>query len=148
MARPTKFNDSISELIVSLYEEGKTDAQVAEIVGVCEKTLNNWKGKHPEFLQALKRSKQAADELVEASLFRRAVGYSHKAVKILAHEGQSWEHEYLEHYPPDTTAAIFWLKNRQPDKWREKMPGEENQININLTLADKMAKARARAQKK
>lgn len=134
--------------MIALYQAGKTDIQVAEVIGVCEKTINNWKGKHPEFLQALRESKQIADELVEASLFSRAVGYSHPEERVFQNEGIIVTHDTIKQYPPDTTAAIFWLKNRQPDKWREKMPGEETQININLTLADKMAKARARAVKK
>lgn len=113
---------------MELATQGKTDVQISEIIGICEKTLNIWKNKHPEFLQSLKEAKQAADELVEASLFRRATGYSHKAVKIFQYEGVIVTHEYEEQYPPDTAAAIFWLKNRQPKNWRDdkhlQLPGE------------------------
>lgn len=119
--------------MVQLYAEGKTDKQVAEIVGVCEKTLNNWKGKHPEFLQALRKSKQIADDLVAASLFSRAVGYSHEEEKVFCHEGCIITHDTIKQYPPDVTAAIFWLKNRQPKQWREKQPGEADVIINNVT---------------
>jgi hypothetical protein len=55
------------------------------------------------------------------SLYHRACGYSHKAVKIFQHGGQTIEHEYIERYPPDTAAAIIWLKNRRPQEWRDRM---------------------------
>lgn len=118
--RPTKFNVSLQQKILELAKEGKTNEQIAEFIGISVQTLRNWRGKNQDFMLALKSAKGVADELVEASLFQRAIGYSHKAVKIMSHEGDSWEHEYTERYPPDTTAAIFWLKNRKPDEWRDK----------------------------
>lgn len=147
MARPSGFNDALKETMLGLYAEGKTDEQVAEIVGVHVKTIFNWKGKHPTFLQALRKMKQAADELVEASLFSRAIGYSHPEEKVFCHEGRIVTHETVKQYPPDTQAAILWLKNRQPERWREKL-ADENQVNINITLAERMAKARARVGEK
>lgn len=118
--RPTKFNEIISEKIMSLAEQGKTDEEIADIVGISSRTLRTWKHDKPGFLPSLKEAKYAADQLVEASLFRRAIGYTHKAVKMFQHEGLVIKEEYEEHYPPDTTAAIFWLKNRQPADWRDK----------------------------
>ena len=93
---------------------------MAEFFKVSEQTLNSWKHKHPRFLESLKRGKALADARVAESLFRRATGYSHPAVKIFQHNGKTIEHHFTEQYPPDTTAAIFWLKNRQPEAWREK----------------------------
>lgn len=125
--RPTKFNETLSVKILELVEAGKTDAQIAQIIGISRKTFVNWKSAQPDFLLALKVSKQAADELVEASLFHRAVGYKHKATKIMATQwGGVIKEDYIEQYPPDTTAAIFWLKNRQPDKWRDKTEVEHS----------------------
>lgn len=60
-----------------------------------------------------------ADDLVEASLFSRAVGYSHPDEKLYLIDNKIERAKTTKHYAPDTTAAIFWLKNRQPDKWRE-----------------------------
>ena len=59
---------------------------------------------------------------MERSLFQRAVGYSHKAVKIFMPQGRDAPvyADFIEHFPPDPTSMIFWLKNRQPDKWRDK----------------------------
>lgn len=119
MARPSKFNEALKEKMLDLYKRGKTDDQVAEIIGVCQKTINNWKHKHPNFLQSLREMKFVADNLVEASLFGRAVGYTHPEEKIFLRDGKVKRVETKKHYPPDTTAAIFWLKNRQPEKWRE-----------------------------
>lgn len=124
--RPSKFNDKIADKIIKLAEEGKTEEQISEIIGVHVNTLRNWKGKHPEFLWAIREAKLTADELVEASLFSRAVGYSHPEVKVFCQDGQIIEHVVQKHYPPEVQAQQFWLKNRRPDEWREKQPGEDD----------------------
>ena len=105
---------------------GSTDSDLAAAFEVSEVTINNWKKAHPEFSLALKKGKELADAEVADKLFKRATGYSHQAVKIVANANTGQEHivPYTEHYPPDTTAAIFWLKNRQRDKWRDKVDTE------------------------
>lgn len=143
----SQFNDALQEQMIALFEEGKTEEQVADIIGVSSRTIRAWKGKHKTFLPALRKAKQVADNLVEAALFSRAVGYSHPEEKIFcSKDGDIVRADTVRQYPPDTAAAIIWLKNRQPEKWREKMPGED-QINITISLADRMAKARARGRK-
>lgn len=119
--RPTTFNSRIATTIAVLAEEGKTDEEIAKKIGVNVHTLKNWKGEYADLVTALKDSRSVADGLVEATLFQRACGYSAPAVKVFydAKTGQVIEHHYIEHYPPDTTACIFWLKNRQPKKWRD-----------------------------
>lgn len=99
---------------------GATDRDIADFFEVSESTLNNWKLKHPALLESLKRSKDEADALVEQSLFRRAMGYTHPATKFFQAGGSILREDYVEHYPPDATSMIFWLKNRQPDRWRDK----------------------------
>lgn len=119
--RPTKYRAEYAVQAATLCRLfGATDDQLAVYFGVSEKTVNTWKEKHPEFLQSLKDSKPAADEQVEAALFRRALGYDHAAVKILVVDGEVRKVPYRERYAPDTTAAIFWLKNRKPEQWRDK----------------------------
>lgn len=132
--RPTKFNEAIREKLIALAEAGKTNEQMAEIIGVHVRTIENWQGKHPEFMWALKEAKQIADDLVEASLFSRAVGYSYKSVKIFSYEGDTFEHEYVEHHPPSEVACIFWLKNRQPDQWRADPKNEEPPTQPTITF--------------
>lgn len=134
LGRPTKFNEKIKEKILELAQKGKTDEDIAEIIGVHVNTLRNWKGAFPDLLWALKESKQVADDLVEASLFSRAVGYSHREEKVFCHEGMIVTHEVTKHYPPDTTAAIFWLKNRKPNEYRDK-----REISGTLKLEDLVA---------
>lgn len=126
--RPSKFNEQISEKIISLATQGKTNEQIAEIIGVHVRTLENWQSAKGDFLWAVKEAKQAADDLVEAALFSRAVGYSHKSVKVFfdSKSLRTVEHEMTENYAPDTTAAIFWLKNRRPEEWREKTEVEHS----------------------
>lgn len=128
--RKSTFNDKIGETIARLVKDGKTEEDIAQVIGVSRRTLNNWKGKHPELLYAVRESRLAADELVEASLFSRALGYSHPETKYFCHEGAVITEEAVKHYPPDTQAAMFWLRNRQPDRWREKTEGD---VNVNQT---------------
>lgn len=124
--RPSKFDPAFVEQAQKLALMGATDKQMADFWGVSEQTLNTWKHTHPEFLESLKAGKLIADGTVVQSLYRRANGYSHGAVKILQYEGAPVIVPYTEHYPPDTTAAIFWLKNRQPALWRDKVEVDQN----------------------
>lgn len=124
--RPTVFNEVVQEKILALAKQGATDVELAEAIGVSDRTIRYWKVQHADFFPALKECKDLADQMVEASLFQRACGYSHPAEKILTNfnrftgEVEVERVQYIEHYPPDTVAAIFWLKNRQPERWREK----------------------------
>ena len=122
--RPTKYLREYADQAEKLARLGLTDFEIAQYFGVCERTIYNWKNEHPEFLQAVNVPKKVADDRVVRSLYHRAVGYSHNAVKIFQHQGTPVEVPYVEHVPPDTTAAIFWLKNRDPENWREKVAHE------------------------
>jgi len=118
--RKTSYKPEFTVMAKKLAMLGLTDAEMAGVFEVTEKTFNTWKKKFIEFSTALKKGKAIADAQVAKKLFERATGYEHKAVKFFQFEGQVITQEYTERYPPDTTAAIFWLKNRQADKWRDK----------------------------
>ena len=118
--RPSKFDERFIDEAEKLALLGATDANLSDFFKISLATLDNWKKQHPKFLEALKRGKSIADGDVAQSLYRRATGYSHEAVKIFNDQGQPMVVPFTEHYPPDTTAAIFWLKNRRPDLWRDK----------------------------
>lgn len=107
---------------------GHTDKEIADFFEVSEQTLNSWKTKYPSFLESLKDGKDRADYNVAEKLYHRAMGYSHEAVKIVADAKTGAQHivPYTEHYPPDTVAAIFWLKNRQKAHWRDKQDHEHS----------------------
>lgn len=125
MARPSKYKEEFAEQAYKLCLLGATDKQLADFFGIDEATLNRWKDKYTEFCESLKAGKDQADAVIAQSLYHRAKGYSHNAVKFFANNGIVTDQaDYIEHYPPDTTACIFWLKNRQRDKWRDKTENE------------------------
>lgn len=119
MGRPSKFKNEFIEKARSMCEGGATDIELADAFGVDISTLYRWKATIPEFREAQKIAKVVADERVERSLFARATGYEHPEVDIRVVDGVIVETPIRKFYPPDTTAAIFWLKNRQPEAWRD-----------------------------
>lgn len=132
VGRPTKFDEGRLDGIRLMARRGFTDEEMALVLGVDESTLNRWKKKHPEFCKSLKEWKSHADGNVERSLYERALGYSHPDTKArwvetselidgqVVKSGRWVYAELTKHYPPDTTACIFWLKNRQPEHWRDR----------------------------
>ena len=132
--RKSSFKQEYIQLAENYALLGATDAEMADFFGVSEQTLNTWKKKYPEFLESLKKGKAVADANVASRLYSRAIGYDAKATKFATNEGKITDKvEYIEHYPPDTTADIFWLKNRQPGKWRDKKE-VENQVKLSDEL--------------
>ena len=131
VGRPSQYREEYNEQARKLCLLGATDKELADFFGVSVVTLNNWKSQVPEFLSSIKEGKEIADATVADRLFKRATGYEHKAVKIVADAKTGMDHtvEYIERYPPETTACIFWLKNRQKDKWRDR-------VDTTLTGAD------------
>lgn len=100
---------------------GYTLVEIGELLGVCEKTIDTWKNTHVEFATALETGRRDADLEVVNSLYYRAKGYSHPAVKIfMTKEGDIVEAPYTEHFPPDTKAAMYWLGNRDPKRWKDR----------------------------
>ena len=86
-----------------------------------EATINRWKLAHPEFRESIKRAKEGADCQVAAALFQRAIGFSHPDVHISNYQGGVTVTPITKHYPPDPVSGIFWLKNRQPHLWRDRV---------------------------
>jgi len=103
---------------------GATDKDLADFFEVSETTINNWKNQHPEFLESIKRGKEVADANVAKSLYDRAMGYEHPEVHVSNYQGAITLTPLVKRYPPDTTAGIFWMKNRQPDKWSDRRQTE------------------------
>lgn len=118
--RPSKYKPEYAEQASKLCFLGATDEMLADFFHVSVPTLNKWKKDYPDFLKSLKESKDLLDSKVEHSLFERAMGYKHNEDKIFNNNGEPLIVPTVKHYPPDTTAMIFWLKNRQPEKWRDK----------------------------
>lgn len=120
--RPTDFKPEFVDQARKLCEFGATDTEIADFFRVSDRTIYRWQIKYPEFCQALKVGKGAADDRVERALYHRATGYTFDAVKIFMPAGakKPVHAKYREHVPPDTTSMIFWLKNRKPDEWRDR----------------------------
>lgn len=122
--RKSEYRDEYSKQAYKLCLLGATDKQLADFFGVSERTVNTWKRQYPDFLRSLKEGKREADAKVAESLYHRAIGYECKATKFATFNGKITDtKDYIEHYPPDPTSIIFWLKNREPALWRDK-PGD------------------------
>lgn len=117
--RPSKFKPEFIAQAEKLCKLGATDIEMADFFAVDVRTLYRWKGENEQFCQALKAGKEEADDRVERSLFARANGYEHEEVDIRVVANAIVKTDIRKYYPPDTTAAIFWLKNRKPAQWRE-----------------------------
>lgn len=116
-------------LLAGWARRGLTDAEICEKIGLHVATLWEWKKKYPDTIgEALKSGKEVADIIVENSLFRRATGYRIKEVTYKADsDGNLVAVSAVEKdVPPDTTAQIFWLKNRCPDRWRDRRKEAES----------------------
>ena len=118
---PTKYNPLYHPQVVYwMANAGLTDEQIAKEFKIVKKTIYAWRRKYPDFDLAMAEGKRAPDERVERTLYQRAIGYSCPEDKIMQYEGKPIIVHTIRHYPPDVVAQIFWLKNRQPDKWRDK----------------------------
>ena len=117
--QPTSYRPKYDEQVFQLCALGAIDREIADFFNVSESTVNNWKQGHPQFLESLKKGKLLADTNVAHALYQRAIGYSHPDVHISQFEGRAIETKITKYYPPDTTACIFWPKNRRPDLWRD-----------------------------
>jgi hypothetical protein len=124
--RPTAYKAEYVEQAHKFCLLGADNARLAQLFGVAVPTIDKWIKEKPDFSCAVKEGRDIADANVGKSLYQRALGYEHKEEKIFLHEGQPVVVETVKHYPPDTRAAEFWLKNRQRDKWREKQEIEHS----------------------
>jgi transposase-like protein len=127
-----KYDPDITPEIAEQYaRDGLINKEIADKLGISTSTLYNWQKKHVEFLEALKKGKQVVDAKVEKALLKRALGYDYEEIKVTVNEsGQKRVEKTKKQVKPDTTAQIFWLKNRLPDKWRDKHEIDQNINNI------------------
>lgn len=126
MARPSKFQEEFIPQAEKLCKLGATDMEVADFFEVDVRTVYRWKAENEAFCQALKAGKDVADERVERSLYARANGYEHDETDIRVVGGAIVQTPIRKYYPPDTTACIFWLKNRRAGEWRDKVEQEHS----------------------
>lgn len=114
-------------LIEGWARDGLTDEQIAKNMNINPATLYDWKNKYPKFSEALKKGKEIIDYQVENALLKRALGYDYQEEKVEVSEKDGRKViQVIKHVPADTTAQIFWLKNRRPDKWRDKPENKDS----------------------
>lgn len=114
-------------LLKGWARDGLTDEQIAHNMGVSAATLYNWKREHLEIFEALKKGKEVVDYQVENALLKRALGYDYQEEKVEISEKDGKKvTQTIKHVPADTTAQIYWLKNRRPDKWRDKPENKDS----------------------
>ena len=119
--RPTKYKVEYDDLARGIFELGATEEEAAKILKVSVPTFEEWKKRHPKFLKAIIEGKDSFDvRMVEGALKHRALGYTHDEEKVFCAHGEITTHTVKKHYPPDTAAALFWLRNRDRDRWKDK----------------------------
>lgn len=129
--------------------DGLIDKQIAEDkIGINEATLCRWKEKFPQIMHALKRGKEVVDREVESALLKRALGYETvETIEEPVKDKETGEikmevtKRIVKQVVPDTTAQIFWLKNRKPDEFRDKRDVE---LSGNVDFSSVISKARER----
>ena len=118
--------------------DGLTDKQIAENIGVAYSTFRDWIKRFPALTAPLKRGKEVIDRQVENALLKRALGYEYvETTKELTDLGLTVTKQVTKQVAPDTTAQIFWLKNRKPKEWRDKKETEvTGNLNVNNPFSD------------
>lgn len=152
--RPTKYRQEFVALAEELCLLGATDKELAAECGVDEATLHRWKKKHPEFRDTIARAKRPTDGKVARALRDRALGAEwteEVAIKVKEVEYEEGKRvrevervevvELRKAAPPDTNAASLWLRNRDPERWRDR---HELEVNDQSSLAEKLRAARER----
>lgn len=138
---PAKYNKKMARKIYMLATIGLTQPQMAVQLDMSVNTLSNWLHKRPECKEAYQKGKLIHDTSVQETLLKRALGYSYEEVSI--HEGvdsigrpYSRTSKVIKHVQPDTTAMIFWLKNRHRDQWNDVQQHQiQSKVDVNITNA-------------
>lgn len=136
-------------LVQGWARDGLNDEQIAKNIGIAVRTYYEWQERFPQFRQAIKKGKAPVDIQVENALLKRALGYEYEETITEieeVEEGRQKKHvrRIRKHMPPDVGAIVFWLKNRKPGKWRDKIeaaPDMENELLQSLLDLERRAEA-------
>lgn len=123
-------------LVYQLSLLGKTDEQMAEVMGININTLNLWKRTYPEFLASMKEGKDKADGEVVESLHKRATGFWQNEIEYKLYKNKIIEIPVKKYYPPDSWAANKWLSLRCRGEWSETIKIDHTNTNININKLD------------
>lgn len=153
IGRKGKFADWISPdgltTVMGFAREGLSDCQIAQKMGISTSTFCEWQNKFPEFSEAIKKGKAPVDIEVENALLKRALGYDYEEVITEIEdlgEGRQKKHvrKITKHQPGEVAAQIFWLKNRRPGRWRDKIetvPETANDLLLSLMELERQARS-------
>ncbi len=147
VGRPSLYDPNKHPIDAEIYaSEGMTNQEIAHNLGIGVTTMREWRDKFPEFASAVKRGKKIADDKVEKSLYKRAIGFYVTEEKRID-DGHSVKVETTQKWINDPTSIIFFLKNRRPDKWRDKRVEEVSGLNgspikaeVGISLTEKLSK--------
>lgn len=116
--------------------DGLTDEQIASNMNIHVSTLYSYQNKYSEISESLKKGKEVVDYEVENALLKRAMGYEYvETTRETKWNPSTEQFELVEskkvtkHVIPDTTAQIYWLKNRKPKQWRDKVDVDNTDID-------------------
>lgn len=139
--RPSKYDEKYTpQLVKWMARSGKTQKEIADELDITETTLYAWARKYPEFSESLKENGNFIDSLVEDSLLKRALGYTVEELEVTEttrKDGTIGEKvkRTRKHIEPHPTAIIYWLNNRQPARWRNRVEVEtQDQKEIRVVL--------------
>jgi len=139
-----KYNkNTFPDLVKTFAQQGLTDAEIARKLGISLSTFYIYRRKYPKFAKSLTAGKEPVDIEVEQALFKRAMGREipiEEVTEVTSATGNVTKtvKKYKKYYLGDTIAQIFWLKNRQPERWRDKIDhGVSGDIIINVDKNDK-----------
>lgn len=134
IGRPVKYDEDYHpKIALKLALTGFIDEQMADFFEIATSTYYEWLKKYPAFSESIKSGKIVADSNIASSLYTKALGQTKKVQKAIKLKetktgiGSTERVEMVEeeiYIPPDTTAQIFWLKNRQPKAWRDKVESD------------------------
>tara|TARA_E500000331_G_scaffold47672_1_gene40463 strand:+ start:378 stop:869 length:492 start_codon:yes stop_codon:yes gene_type:complete len=127
--RPTKFKPEFCDRAFDFALVGMTDDEIAGALKIDRATLYRWKNSYPQLCDAIKRGRDRYDnEVVEKALTQRAAGYDYQE-EVMTREGPS---VITKRFHGSDTAAIFWLKNRNPDRWRDRVEHDVRAAVVNI----------------
>ena len=142
--RPTSYTPDHCDEARRACMLGATNEELAALLGVSRSTIQNWIDEHPDFKRAIEEGKVKADAHVAEKLYQRAIGYERPATRFFANpEGDPTRVDYTYHHAPDTAAAIFWLRNRRREDWREQVE-HRHTTSHELLVVLEAARLRAR----
>lgn len=155
VGRPTKYKEEYNIQAYRLCLLGATDSKLAEFFEIAESTLYEWKLEYPDFSESIKKGKVIADAEIAEGLYNRAKGAKIKVQQAIKLKQVNYDQgkrlseretvevvDLIQEVPPDTAAGIFWLKNRNPEMWRDKrefigQDDDENEVTINVVRVSK-----------